>query len=218
MSESNRTPPSRWSFSIPRFSRGWLWRLLIELVVVFVGVYAAFALSQHGDRREAESRKQQIQQALAREIVDITGNTRRVAETLPGMLVRFDSLVAAGDRPMLTPWIEPVRVHTHMWEATLQSETLDLLDVELLYDLSRFYNELNAGFEQLHQLRALSETMVIPNLDRGADAFYEPTAGALRPGYHWYREGLGRLAWLASNITVLGDSLIVALATADGRR
>lgn len=189
-------------------------RLALELIVVFVGVYAAFALSEHVSRKDAATRREQLQSALVREIQDITSNTRRVASMLPAQLADFDSAVAAGGRPQLTPWIEPVRVDTHMWQVTMQSAALDLFEVATAYNLSRFYNELNAGFEQLAQLRALSETVLIPNLGLGRGEFYD-SDGRLRPKYAWYRDGLWRLATLAKGITILGDSLVASLAPAE---
>jgi hypothetical protein len=176
-----------------------------------VGVYAAFALSEYESRRDAATRREQLQAALVREIQDITANTRRVASQLPAQLAAFDSAVAAGGQPRLTPWIEPVRVDTHMWEVTMQSAALDLFDVATVYDLSRFYNELNAGFAQLGQLRTLSETVLIPNLGLGRGEFYDAD-GRLRSKYAWYRDGLGRLVALAQGVTTLGDSLVASLA------
>jgi hypothetical protein len=195
----------------------WITRLALELVVVFVGVYAAFALSQYEAKREADERRRQLQDALAREIEDITSNTRRLARQLPIQLAQFDSAVRAGGRPPLQPWIEPVRVQPHMWEATLQSGALDLFDIPTVYRLSQFYNELNAGFEQHSQLRALSETVLIPNLERGSSEFYTADGRNLRPKYQWYREGLGRLAQLAASITALGDTLTAHLSPDSAR-
>ena len=196
-------------------------RLALELVIVFAGVYAAFALTQYEAKREADERRRQLQEALIREIKDLTSNTRRVARELPIQLAQFDSAVRAGDSPPLQPWIEPIRVQTHMWEATLQSGALDLFEIPTVYRVSQFYNELNAGFEQLSQLRMLSETVLIPNLERGNSEFYTADGRSLRPKYQWHREGLGRLARLAANITALGDSLSTQLAspprTAPGR-
>jgi hypothetical protein len=192
----------------------WLIRLGLELLVVFIGVYAAFALSRYEARRDARERRHQLQNALVREIRDLVSNTRRVAQQLPVELAQFDSAVRAGGRPTLNPWIEPVRVQTHMWEATLQSGALDLFDIPTVYRLSQFYNELNAGFEQLAQLRALSENVLIPNLERGVDEFYQ-SDGRLRPKYRWYREGLGRLSALAASITESGDSLVAQLTVAE---
>jgi hypothetical protein len=194
-------------------SPSWLVRIGLELLVVFVGVYAAFALSQYELRREAAERRQQLQDALVREITDLTSNTRRVARQLPVDLAQFDSARRAGRRPPLQPWIEPVRVQTHMWDATLHSGALDLFDIPTVYRLSQFYNELNAGFEQLAQLRSLSETVLIPNLEKGSSEFYEADGRTVRPKYQWYREGLGRLAVLAKSITVMGDSLTKQLGS-----
>ena len=190
----------------------WPIRMGLELLVVFISVYAAFALSQYQAKRDAAERRRQIQEALVREITDLTSNTRRVAQALPIQLAQFDSAVRAGRRPALQPWIEPVRVQTHMWEATLQSGALDLFDIPTVYRLSQFYNELNAGFEQLGQLRSLSESVLIPNLEKGNSEFYEPDGRHLRRKYQWYRDGLGRLSDLAARITALGDSLTVQLS------
>jgi hypothetical protein len=192
----------------------WFGKLALELVVIFVGVYAAFAMSQYQAQRETRHRREELQAALAREIKDITANTRRVSQQLPVELATFDSNVRAGTRPLLQPRIEPVRVQTHMWEATLQSGGLNLFDVNTVYNLSRFYNELNAGFEQLAQLRALSETLLMPNLERGSSEFYASDGRSLRPKYRWYRDGLGRLSQLAQSITVLGDTLLAQLEAA----
>lgn len=81
-------------------------RLLLELFVIFIGVYAAFALSEHEKRRDAAERRDQFSRALVREIEDITSNTRRVAREMPLMVARLDSLIAAGERPPLQPMIE----------------------------------------------------------------------------------------------------------------
>ena len=197
--------------------RALLARLALELVIVFTGVYAAFALSEYESGRDAATRRRQLQAALVSEIRDITSNTQRVATVLPTQLARFDSSVTAGARPPLEPFIEPVRVQPHMWEATIESGALDTFDVPMVYGLSQFYNELNAGFEQLAQLRGLSESVLIPALGSSSDEFYD-SSNRLRPKYRWYRDGLARLSRLAASITAKGDSLVSALSPANGHR
>lgn len=188
-----------------------LLRLGLELVVIFVGVTAAFALSEYESRRDDAERRHQLQAALVQEIRDVTSNTRRVAEYLPGEMARFDSAVAAGGQPPLQPWTEPVRLQTHMWQVTLDSGALDLFDVSTVYDLSQFYNELNMGFDQIEQLRELSQTLLIPNLGENIDEFYDRETNELRPKYRWHPDGLRRLSMLATRITALGDSLVGSL-------
>lgn len=190
-------------------------RLGLELAVIFIGVYAAFALSEYESRKEDATRREQLKAALVREIEDITTNTRRVAESLPAQLANFDSAMAAGGRPPLVPSMEPVRVQAHMWEATLQSGALDLFDVSTVYKLSQFYNELNLGFAQLDQLRELSQSVLIPNLGEDANEFYDPDTHRLRSKYQWHRAGLGELSELAASITALGDSVVKTLKASE---
>ena len=185
--------------------------LLLELIIVFVGVYGAFALAEWESSRDADARRRQLQAAVVQEIRDITSNTRRVVKQAAPEMARFDSLIGAGARPPLVPMMEPVRLETHIWTAMLQAGVLDLFDVQTVYGISQFYNELNAGFEQLAQLRTLSETMLLPNLDRGDAEFYNAD-GDLRPKYEWYRSGQWRLINLATSITRMGDSLVAVLA------
>ncbi|MBD3337057.1 MAG: hypothetical protein GF355_16200 [Candidatus Eisenbacteria bacterium] len=177
----------------------------IELIIVFVGVYAAFALSEHQQQQRAQEHREQIRQALVREIESITVRTGRAAVEIPRLIAQFDSSMAAGEMPPLIPLIEPLRVRAHLWEATLESGGLNLLDVPTLYRISEFYNSLNAGFEQQNQLRGLSERVLIPNLGKDKDEFYDPSTRRLRPKYSWYLDGLRRISRLAAETTQLGE-------------
>ncbi len=186
-------------------------RLAFELFVVFCGVYGAFALTEYREERALDERRAQFRQALATELRDITRNTRNAHAGVGQMIAAYDSLWRAGERPPLRPMLEPVRVQAHMWEATLQSDGLDLLDVRTIYQLSEFYNGLNEGFAQMEQLRTLSEATILPHLDEGGAAFYDPATGRLRARYLWYTNGLRNLRDIAGGLTELGDSLAATL-------
>ncbi len=206
-------PPRRWRVRTERV-RGrvvpFAARLGFELLVVFLGVYGASAFADYQQGRRVARERREIERALAAEIRDITANTRNAERQTGRLLAVYDSLWTAGQQPPLQPLIEPVRFQTHLWETTLQSGRLGLLGVETAYALSAFYNELNAGFGQLGQLRGLSETMILPNLDTPA-AFYDPATGRLKQGYGWYVQGVQALHDEAGRITVLGDSLVRTL-------
>ncbi len=180
----------------------------IELVVVFVGVYAAFLLSEFKARKETEEQRHQIVEAVRTEIEEIMFRADRAAGGLAQMVAYYDSTIAAGEKPPLRPMIEPVRAESHMWEATLQMGGLDIVDVPTMYRISKFYNVLNAGFEQLDQMRELSETLIIPNLDEGSDEFYDPVTGKLRHKYQWYLDGLRNIASLSLEVKSVGNELL----------
>lgn len=178
---------------------------------MFLGVFAAFQLSEYREGQEEKIHRAQMQRALVQEIEEITIRTRRAATQTPRLIAYYDSSIAAGAMPPLQPLIEPISVRSHMWEAALESGGLNLLDVPTLYRISEFYNALNAGFEQLAQLRHLSETVLIPNLEKGPDEFYDPENATLRPKYQWYLQGLRNVADLAGGITDIGDELVADL-------
>lgn len=190
-------------------------RLAFELLVVFAGVYAASALAAHQERIEEEAHRRQVQRALIEEIESITATTRVIAASLEQEIARFDSLVAAGTRVPLVPMLDPARPRTHMWEATLQSNVLDLLDVPTVYRLSQFYNELSFGLSQLDQMQRLSEAMLLPRAGEDPAVFYDPERNRLRPEFAWYRMGMGNVRRAARSVTVLGDSLMVDLRPAE---
>lgn len=195
-------------------------RWTTELAVVFVGVYGAFALSEWEEDREQAERADQVRAALIEEIRGIQKNTSWVARSFPGALSEMQSKMEQGETPPLAPMIEPIGFRTHVWESTMASGGLGLFDVETFYDISEFYNLLNAGFEQLAQLRELSETMLVPRLGEPPAHFYEAAdsgrAVRLRPEYVWYVQGMQRTQSLARCITVIGDSVLIGLgATPD---
>jgi len=193
-----------------RFGLVGVW--LIELLIVFVGVYAAFKLHEHQAEREAARHRSQIQAALLREIEQITVRTELAATNLDRLVAACDSLRAVGECPSLVPLEEPVRVRAHMWDAALQSGGLNLLPVHTLYRISEFYNILNAALEQLEQLRHFSEREIIPRLDQDPTLLFcgEETS-ELRPQFAWYLETQRRMAWLAREVTQLGTRVVAEL-------
>lgn len=192
-------------------------RLAFELLVIFAGVYAASMVAEYQERQEAAERRHQIRLALTREIESITSRTRRAESNVGRGVAFYDSAIAAGAMPPLQPFLEPVRVEAHMWNATLASGGLELLDVPTVYRLSQFYNELNAGFEQLAQLRQLSESLILPGLDGGTAEFYDPATKKLRPKYGWYLTAMRDLQRQAGRITAEGDTIVAVLKRADRR-
>ncbi|HEX6590187.1 MAG TPA: hypothetical protein VF039_14370 [Longimicrobiales bacterium] len=193
-------------------------RWTTELLVVFIGVYGAFVVAEWDEKRERSERVAQINGALVEEIRDIQGNTHRVALWAPSYLAGLDSALARGVPVAPQPWLEPVSIQPHVWNATLTSGALDLLSVETFLEVSEFYNLLTLGFEQIAQLRSLSETQLLPRLGDPASTFYTASGGGpalrFRPEYEWYPGTMERLGTLARCITMKGDSALAALGAA----
>lgn len=167
---------------------GVLGRLLLELVIVFVGVYLAFLVNEYGTRREQEARRAQLRAALASEISVFIEGATPLVPALDSLFAGWDSAYAAGSRPM------PLRVPTGgidmpprgMWQAVIASDPLATLDVATMQSVSDFYNGLDVVIEKYDRLRAFDEASIIPRADDGAPAFYEGGSTELRPEYRAY--------------------------------
>lgn len=191
--------------------------LALELLVVFVGVLAAFELSAWQEGRARREKARQLRVALREEVADVAGRARRIAEFLPRRVEGIEAAIQAGEKPGLPPHLEPLGVRSNVWEAVRSSGGLEVLPVPLYLELGSFYNSLANGFEQIAQLQRLSERELIPLLDRGPAALYTEQ-GELRPRFGWYFSLQRNLAAQAAELAAHGarlDSLLATGAAAD---
>jgi hypothetical protein len=135
-------------------------RIALEIIIGFVGVYAAFALSAYKERRDLIDRRHQIKRALVAEIRPMVTLARHNERGYREFLTAFDSSVKAG-RPAPHPFIETVSLADHIWEATKQAGGLNLIDVPTFVDLATFYNANSQMFGQYAQLREFSLTEIL---------------------------------------------------------
>jgi hypothetical protein len=187
-------------------------RIAVEIVVGFVGVYAAFALSAYHEHQDLVDRRHQIKRALIVEIKDLSGLARR-NQSYHAVLAAFDSAVKAGTKPIPMAFTEAVAISPHVWEATKQAGGLNLIDVPTFVEASNFYNEMSEMLGFYAQLRELSVNVILPASDVGPDAFYNKKTGALRSDvrrvYYWDLKALDNIARDAARH---GDSLVKMLA------
>lgn len=205
MSEPKAQPSNR---RILKSSR----RLAVEILVGFVGVYAAFALSAYKDRRDQIERRHQIKRALIVEIKQIAEISRKNAGGWGMLNAKFDSTVAAG-HPQSYAFIEPLSLNAHVWEATKQAGGLNLIDVPTFVMLADFYNRESQMHAQYDELRQFYVSDVLPRVSKEPDAFYLSGTRTLLPQFGIYHYALKRLDGMDSTIARAGDALVVRLAT-----
>jgi hypothetical protein len=186
-------------------------RIALEVLVGFVGVYAAFALSAWKDRQDRVERRHQIKRALIAEIRPMVELAKHNAPGYGEFLDRFDSTAKAGT-PRPHPFIETLSVTDHVWEATKQAGGLEILDVPTFVRLSAFYNENSQMVAQYAQLRDFSIAEILPRIDGGENAFLVPGTKELPTAFGLYRTALRRLRAMNTTMAADGDSLIVLLA------
>lgn len=185
-------------------------RLGLELLVVFIGVYAAALLAQHHERRAELDRAHALRSALASEIAYILEKGRDLDMSQVSV---YADAIAGGAQPPLQPIASRMPFSPDVWEAALASGGVQLLEPELLIGLATFYGEMRGFQSELETQRAYARTLLIPNLEQPPSAFYTD-AGQLRPTYRWYYE---HLRWLPGEVDRLlqrADSLHVVLTGA----
>lgn len=192
-------------------SRRMLSRIALEIVIGFVGVYAAFALGAYKERRDMIDRRHQIKRALIAEIRPIVQVAENNIMGYERALAEFDSSAKAG-RPAPQAFIESVGLNDHVWEATKQAGGLNLIDVPTFVALSQFYNMNSNMLAQYAQLREFSIAEILPRQAGGPRAFLEPGTTKERASFVIYRRALGRLANMSRSLRAGGDTLLVRLA------
>lgn len=182
-------------------------RLAFELLVVFMGVSAAFFVDSYRERQQSEARSRQVYLALDREL----GRYVEFAPVLAGLMTaRLDAWAAArraGERPPPAYYHEPSgeRIPATVWDATLASGGVNVVDPTLFYALAEHYNRLNSISDRYARYNEFTERELLPR-ERTPAAFYDARTGELLPAY-------------AAHMDRLRDIRAALLASvADGRR
>src|SRR5207247_3872281 len=113
-----------------RFSRFGRW--IAELILVFVGVYAAFWLNSYQQHLQDAERRDQILASLEQQLREgiASGKTNRANEERTA--AEFQHALEAGEMPPLRPFVFTTDYSPTDWATVLQSGGVQLLDVQTL--------------------------------------------------------------------------------------
>jgi hypothetical protein len=165
-------------------------RLLIELLVVFFGVFLGLLANDMAQRREQAKRNEQVYRGLAREISVFVN-------AVPGVIAYADSLMsdwnlryAAGERPTPVPFrLEGIDAPPRgMWDAVLATGAIATGNVDLVASVSEYYNTVESAVGKYQEVKAFGDREILPFLDT-PEHFYAPD-GTLRPVYRQHMHNL----------------------------
>jgi hypothetical protein len=165
-------------------------RWFAELLLVFLGAYAAFWLSNHQEHLKDMHRRQQILTALEDQLsADLEVAKAQRNKTADG-LAAFQRKLDAGEMPRLNTFAfssdySPTDVAT-----LLQSGGYQLLDIKTLVALRHVETALRGGISTMTRAQQLSDTFIVPNLDEDITFFYDPATKQLRKRFTRYVEAL----------------------------
>jgi hypothetical protein len=185
--------------------------MALELIVVFVGVYAAFALTAWDQGRQDGDKRERLRQALLAEVRGTNAVARRSQAALHDLVAQFEASRLRGEHPVPRPMLSETRADPNVWNATVAAGGINLIDVETFVQLARYYNSVQAGLESNQTLKRLSETQLIPHQGDPPASFYAIGTNDLRPEYTWYPAILQQLEAVSGIVAARGDSLIARL-------
>src|SRR6266567_4671562 len=170
------------------FSRFGRW--VAELVLVFVGVYAAFWLSSFQQHREDAQRRDQILASLEQEFLKGIESGKIAGAREERQAAEFRRALDAGEMPPLHPFVFTTDYSPGDVATLLQSGGVELLDVKTLVVLRQMESVIRWGLSDMQRYQKLSDELIVPNLDQDISFFYDPASKKLRKRFEIYPEAL----------------------------
>ena len=166
-------------------------RWAAELVLVFVGVYAAFWLSNYQQHWQDAERRDRIlayiEQTLSKGIESSKDN--RAKEQEPEA-TEFRRALEAGEMPPVRPFVFITDYSPSDLATMLQSGGVQLFDVQTLKALRSDESVIRWGLQRMARYQKLSDDLIVPNLDQDISFFYDPATKKLRKQFEIYPKAL----------------------------
>ena len=165
-------------------------RWVAELILVFVGVYAAFWLSNYQEHRQDAERRDRILASLEEELRRGIDSGKLETAKQEQEAVEFRRTLDAGEMPPLKPFVFTTDYSPIDWATMLQSGGVQLLDVQTLRALRSDESVIRWGLARMARYQKLSDELIVPNLDQDISFFYDPATKKLRKQFEIYPEAL----------------------------
>jgi hypothetical protein len=164
-----------------------------ELLLVFLGAYAAFWLTNYQQHRADLRRHDQLLAALENEVTQAVDSAMTERDREAKTVASFRQALDSAQMPLLRPFS-----FTSDYSATdnatlLQSGGYELLDVKTLIAIRKVESTLRGGLTAIEHYQKLNDELIVPNLDPDISFFYDPTMKKLRNRFAGYTEALERV-------------------------
>ena len=197
-------------FSKRRWTRTIIHRL-IELIIVFVGVYAAFVLNAHQNHEQQLQRRQQILAYLEKEATASAEKLQQVTVSYDQQMNAFLTQLARGEMPEVAPisWASNYNANETNW--ILQAGGLELLDIATIARLKDADSSASSGLSTMAHYQQLSDQLIVPHLGQGRSFFYDSATKQLRPEYAQYPDILREGSRILHELSAKTNELVTQL-------
>ena len=165
-------------------------RWAAELLLVFVGVYAAFWLSNYQQHRQDAERRDRILASLEEELHRGIESGKLETAKEEREATEFRRGLDAGEMPPLRPFVFTTDYSPGDFATWLQAGGIQLLDVTTLTTLRELESVIRWGLNDIARYQKLSDELIVPNLDQDISFFYDPATRKLRKRFEIYPEAL----------------------------
>ena len=169
-------------------------RWLAELILVFVGVYAAFWLNNYQQRQQEAKRHDQILALLEQRLKIDIESAKTGGAKVERQAAEFQRALKAGEMPPVRPFNFSNDYNATDIATLLQSGGIELLDMKTLIALREFESVIRGGLSRIAHFQNLSDELIVPNLDQDTSFFYDPATKKLRRRFEQYPEALQAVA------------------------
>ncbi len=176
-------------------------KFAFELVVVFIGVTAAFVLENWRESASEAKYHAAMIAALRPTLDDVIRHDNDFdAEVVP-KLAAFDAALAASAQPALPIFRETnsERPPTRAWDGLVASGAAKALEPAVFFKLALFYTRQESFGERYIRYNNFTEQYVYP-LGSNPSVFYDPVSRGLKPEFAAYVDRLRDLEHF--NITI----------------
>jgi hypothetical protein len=172
--------------SLPRLLGKWT----AELLLVFVGAYAAFYLNSYQGRQRDAQRRDVILASLEDDVRGAIGVAHQRAETLGQDATSFRGQLDAGQMPTLYPFVFITDYNPTDMATLLQAGGVELLDPRTLAAMRKVESRVRTWLGRMDRYQKLSDQLIVPNVDEGPEFFYDPATKKLRKRFEKYPQSL----------------------------
>jgi hypothetical protein len=195
-----------------------LGRWFAELILVFVGVYAAFWLNNYQQHQQDLKRRDQILAYLAQRLEDGINSAKSDGAAEEKVVTAFKRSLAAGEMPPLRPFSFSTDYNPADIATLLQSGGIELLDVQTLTVLRQLESTVRGDLSAIAHFEKLSDELIVPNLDQDISFFYDPATKKLRKRFEKYPEGLDLVIKLFHDMETTQTDLLKQIKAERQRR
>ena len=175
-------------------------RWTAELVLVFVGVYAAFWLNNYQQRQQDQERHDRILASIEQTLREGIESNKVSRAKEQQQVAEFRRALAAGEMPPLHPFVFTTDYSPGDFATILQSGGIQLLELETLTALRNDESVIRWGLSGMARYQKLSDELIVPNLNQDISFFYDPTTKKLRKQFEIYPEALQATVKFANDL------------------